>query len=360
MQLRWLTLTLAACSLAASGCFEAHGLGADAGTRPDSGGADSGGADSGGADSGMCAPTLGSVYELRCTPPAFPGGSARVTIVGVLAGCCASATADASARSDGPFAWRIDVAWTACDCCATCRCIGPEAEATIEVGPLEAGTHTIRADGASCTIEVSPPPECSDMGGEVRAPAVLLADQNLSVTFTQTRSRGCGCRPVLESAADELAFAPQLCGCCGDCDCIDQGYEASLTLPSPGLGHAVYPYPGGVVEVDVVPREGCRPIEVDGLRVVGPDPRFARTGPDLWWVEVSGTTALCCAASMPAVDEVRGPPTARTLWLLECAQDPCPCVGEPTATRAWFALGELPSGSHAVRAGDVTTRFDVP
>ncbi|MBZ0122139.1 MAG: hypothetical protein K8H88_34415, partial [Sandaracinaceae bacterium] len=78
MQLRWLTLTLAACSLAASGCFEAHGLGADAGTRPDSGGADSGG-----ADSGMCAPTLGSVYELRCTPPAFPGGSARVTIVGV-------------------------------------------------------------------------------------------------------------------------------------------------------------------------------------------------------------------------------------------------------------------------------------
>ena len=121
--------------------------------------------------------------------------------------------------------------------------------------------------------------------------------------------------------------------------------------------------PHGSATVVVVPWGGEHHVPVTGLRVVGPDPARQHSGPELWWVEVSGTDALCCATPMPLVDvdpSIAPAPRLVTLTVRSAAQDPCDCAGRPIPFTAWHSLGELASGSYTLTANGVSTTFTVP
>jgi hypothetical protein len=211
-------------------------------------------------------------------------------------------------------------------------------------------------------LTVGAPPMCNVADAtETRMPHFLYADQPFAATIVAAPASECGCTPEvppISSSQHELRL--ELCSCCLACDCVAfPSYEASTLGPTLPLGTTPLSIPHGASGVTVLARGGTHDVQLTGLRVVGPDPTRVHGGPALWWVDVSGTDALCCATPMPLVDQTLSGTTI-TLFVQSAAQDPCGCVGRPMAFDAWHSLGELASGTYTLTAGTTTTTFTVP
>jgi hypothetical protein len=344
MRIAWLTL-----ALLTLGCFGSHD-----GDRPDSGlvapPIDGGGA--------VCLPLAASVNALRCSAPATEGGFAAIEIDTSPARCCASGAVASSVSSSGTM-HRVDLAWTACDCCEGCRCVGPLQTVRASVGPLAAGTHTVESGGQRCTFEVVPAGECRAQDpAELRMPLHLLEGQAFSATFTSRDNLSCGCTPRVVAESDSLVF--ETCDCCDECDCIDSGYQSSAVLDPLPVGSHPLGIPHGERTIVVHALEECRPTDALGVEIVGPAEDAIVTGPRLWWAHVTSEEWLCCAPPAPAIRQ-NGVGPIFELDLMTCVLDDCACVPTtPTPIEAWYSLGELAPGDYEVHISSERVAFRVP
>lgn len=343
MRSRWLTLALA---LGLGGCFDTHGVAVD-----------------GGPDTGVvCELRPASVMELECPLLATAAEPVVVVVTSSPNACCASGDVLPSVRTSGQL-HEVTLEWDACDCCDTCRCIGPIASTEIDLGLLAPGRHTVEAGGQSCFIDVIAPPtpvECHPPAGptDFRAPAHLFEDQAYPTTLTSDSSGSCSCSPRVVGA-DTLSYSLALCGCCDECECIDPGYQASdVRDPLPRGTHLVTT-PHGASQVTVHARSECRLVDATAISIVPPRRDLLIGGPALTWARVDGEEWLCCATPQTVVEQVDTTGSGIALQLYSCVTDDCDCVpATPTPTSAWLALGELaPGTTYSARAGDVVATF---
>ncbi|MCZ7687250.1 MAG: hypothetical protein M5U28_54355 [Sandaracinaceae bacterium] len=152
-----------------SGCFDAHGTGPDAGPLVDA--------------PVMCELRAASVLELRCPSVVVAGTDASVTVSTSPSACCSSGTVRSSVRRAG-LAHTVSLEWDACDCCESCRCVGPIEEVTISLGELEAGSHRVDVHGSTCVIEALPRPASS---AGLRPPPRTSAPRSTSTRARSTR-----------------------------------------------------------------------------------------------------------------------------------------------------------------------------
>ncbi|HEY8428936.1 MAG TPA: hypothetical protein VIL20_11205 [Sandaracinaceae bacterium] len=347
MRISWLTLALVA-SLALAGCFDAHGVGPDAGTVVDGG-------------SVMCELRPALVQALACPSVVGADQEATVTVTTTPRACCSSGTVRSSVSSSGAR-HTITLEWDACECCDDCRCVAPMQDVTVALGVLPVGEHEVEAHGHRCRFEVVPPigDQCRPASAaEVRAPAHLLAGQEYAVTLTSEGGRGCGCTPRV-AGLDELDVSLELCECCEACECIDPGYQASAVRgPLPVGTHSVA-LPHGTAAVTVHAPTACRPIAATSVTIVPPRRDLILGGPALTWARVEGEELLCCAEPVPVVEQLDTTGPEIVLRLSSCVEYDCACVPTvPRTASAWFSLGELAPGSYTLRVGDVRTTFEV-
>ena len=352
MARRWLTLALVFLAL---GCFRNHGRDAD------DGGVDAGVdalPDTAPDAPGCFTQPIAFVDSLECPTSAIAGDSVTVSVTHSAGLCCGSGMATLSARNDGRRQWSIEGQWTVCDCCIECDCIGPIETDRVTLGPLEAGTHVVRAAGAECTIRVDEPSACELMRPEeVRAPRVLFEGQDLAFSLTQREAVGCSCQPRLRRVPED-AFTAEICNCCEECLCIDPGYEVAYVGPRVSV-------PPTVIDGVTLPTEhrdldSCRRTSPTGLRIAPPDDRVLRDGPAIWWAVVSGMETVCCVEPFGGVVELDVGAAGTHLDLYSCVDFDCECVGRPTPFEAWHPLGELAPGGYLIRAGEHEVSFMVP
>ncbi|MCB9593596.1 MAG: hypothetical protein H6719_12755 [Sandaracinaceae bacterium] len=351
MRARWLTLALITAPLA--GCFDMHGLGDSDAGPPE-------------ADAGalMCELYPGAVMELSCPSVVVAGTSAVVRVQTSPTTCCDSGTVRRQVETVGRR-HLVELEWDACDCCPTCRCVGPieEVEITLE-NLFDLGAHTVEAGGATCTFEVlAPTPStCGPApgGGGFRAPEHVLEGQPYPATLTSEPGFGCDCRPRVVGA-ESLSYALELCDCCDECDCIDGGYQAGHVHDPLPVGTHMVGFPHGAGQVEVHPRDECAEIPAVSLEVEGPRLDLVQGGQRLWWVRATGEALVCCVTPEPVVEQLATADDGSiALRMLSCHREDCDCVGRPVPTSAWFSLGELPSGRQLVRLGDLVATFEVP
>lgn len=352
MTRRWLVLAhLGLLAAALPGCFGSHGPpgpSTDAGPPP--------------TDAAACRALPASVMDLRCEMRGEVG-YAVITTSPTL--CCGSGTprADVTSSATGiGTSHSVELAWTACDCCEACRCIGPVEALEVPLGVLSPGTHTVHAGGLSCTMAHFPS-ECSTRGVETaRFPRFLLAEHPFAATAIATSLGGCGCSPGLAATPASIDLSTvSLCGCCDACDCIDGGYEVNVELGplAPGPHEIVVPH--GVATTMVVERERTHPLPPPtSLRIEPPPPSFVRTGPPIWWAVIGGDEVVCCTEPAPVVDRGLGPAGEIALSVASANEVDCACIGAPAPYEAWFPLVDLPPGEHVVRAGALTATIAVP
>lgn len=348
MRIHWLTLTL----FCFSGCFGSHGPGED-----DDAGIDPPPFDGGGA---VCLELEGSALSMVCPPTGIEGSFATVTIDSAPSQCCSSGAVSSRVFGGGGD-WNVSMSWTACECCAGCRCVGPIQTFAVEVGPLVAGANVVDAGGTRCVIEGQPALECRGVGGtDFRAPRHLIEGQELSATLTSFDGLSCGCTPSV-NVEGEYSFSMELCGCCDECDCIDGGYQSSVVLDPPSLGGHMVVIPHGVTDVVVHERATCSETPATSVSVVGPSSELIVTGPRLWWAQVRSEAWVCCAQPAPAVERIGAGGRAIELRALSCVQEDCLCdPPAPVPAEAWFSLGELSAGDYTLTVGALTTTFTVP
>jgi hypothetical protein len=233
----------------------------------------------------------------------------------------------------------------------------------VDLGVFAPGTSLrVEADGRSCTIDIPIVSECSGfVASETRVPRVVFPGQPLSATLTMDAAGGCGCTPSASLTVDAstVAVDARLCGCCELCDCIDSGYQASVVVDAPPLGD--YTLEDGTGQIAVRDPTTCRALEPTSLELVGPRDDLSVAGPRLWWAAVSGEQSVCCVEPIAGVREAAVGAAGIHLELLGCVREDCACVPPgPTPFTTWYALGELPSGVHSVRAGDHEATVTVP
>ena len=343
----WLVLaqTLALAG-ALPGCFDSHGMPGHSDAGPPL------------PDAGECRELPGGAMELRCE---VRGDVGHALLSTAPSACCGSGTPRTDVTSFGTStgtSHSIEISWTACDCCDTCRCVGPIEEVDVSLGVLAPGFHTVTAGSLSCAIEHFPPmPTCRPgAADDARFSRYLYSDQSFAATVRATTFGGCGCQPRLSSATPaslDLASV-SLCDCCDVCDCIDGGYEVSIDLGALPLGDHTVVIPHGVATTTVVARGTTRPIDPPtSLRIVPPDASVVSAGPPIWWAVVGGAETVCCVEPAPVVDRGIGPAGEIVLSVASANTTDCECVGAPVAFEAWFPLLDLTPGEHVVRAGDV-------
>lgn len=198
---------------------------------------------------------------------------------------------------------------------------------------------------------------------ETRMPRFLHEGQPFAATI-HAISGECGCTAAIPPILFSHSLRMELCSCCQACDCVGGSYEASIDSVSLPVGSTTLSIPHGSASVVVVPATTVEhSVVVTNLRVVGPDHASPGGGPPLWWVEVTGTDALCCATPMPLVDV---DPMANhftsgiALAATSAAQDPCACLGRPMPFTAWHSLGVLPADHYTLTINGVTTTFSTP
>lgn len=348
MRARWLSLALVSALL--GGCFATHGTGRDAGATVDA--------------EVMCELFDASVTSLVCPRVVGAGSIATVFVTSTPRACCSSGTVRTSVASTGT-SHTVTLAWDACDCCEECDCRAPLEEVSVALGLLPVGLHRVDAHGQSCSFEVVaplPPGERCDppfAGTDFRAPAHLFEGQPYPVTLTSEPASGCSCSPRV--AGDATSFALELCDCCDECECVDSGYQASAVRDPLPLGAHAIVFPHGAGSVTVHDRAACRSIEATAVTIVPPRRDLILGGPALTWARVEGEDWVCCATPQAVVEQADTTgPGGIALMLSSCVYEDCDCVpGAPTATSAWFSLGELAPGAYSVRVGDIATTFTV-
>lgn len=324
------------------GCFDAHGTRSDGGS----------------ADASTCEALPASVAMLECEVDAAGRALARITSSPTR--CCSSGTVTPSVRA-GAGVVDVDLAWSACDCCALCRCIGPIETIDVPLGELAPGTWTVRAGGASCTLTIDAPLACRATPVERYLLAeILFDDQALAVT-ARAPSGGCGCAPRFASSDPAMPdLSLELCGCCEECECIDGGYEVGyLGATFPVGTHELATAPGAT-SFEVVSRDACRPMEPTAIVVVSPDPSLRQAGPRIDWIVLEGVERVCCVPPQAAIDRGIGPAGEIALTMYDCVRADCDCVGTEQPVRALHALVDLPPGRHTVRAGTLSATLEVP
>lgn len=347
MRARWLTLAL----VFSSGCFGAHGPEGEVDAGPPS------------ADAGppMCELYGASILFLECPATVIAGEPASVTISTSPAACCGSGTIRPTYRNEGGV-HRISIEWDACECCETCRCVGPIDDVVVQTDPLDEGVHTVDVDGTTCTVEAIALADCRSPTSSTnfRAPLHLLEGQSYPTTLTSEPSASCACNPVVVGA-DTLGYSLQLCGCCDLCDCIDPGYQASYVRDALPVGDHAVGIPHGESQVTVHPRAECYEIDPTGLTIEPPRTDLVQGGPALFWARITGEEWTCCAVPTPVVERLDTTDGSIALTLMSCVTIDCDCEPTgPTGTSTWFSLGELRSGTHRIRLGGLSETVIVP
>lgn len=246
----------------------------------------------------------------------------------------------------------------------------------VAVAPaLDGGADRPSADAVIVPSDsTTPPPRDGSLTcrvgtpSRVLAPEILFAGQPLGLTV-EVASAGCGCALTLEpnGLSSARGFDPLLCNCCNDCECIDSGYRASTLLGAPPPGNSDLAVTGSmrrtvtvVMSESACDREG---IEIREVTVRGPD-EFARpTGPNLYWVEVTGVHRPCCGGNVGFVDQMQG--NAFTLEPRSCdtllCDRACPPIAQrmPVQFTATHLLGDLRPGDYRVSVATNTLTFTV-
>ena len=222
----------------------------------------------------------------------------------------------------------------------------------------DAGTDAGPApvDGGPGPVDAGPPPPldagmCHTVDAdEVRAAAIVIGEQRLTVAIRKTTPGGCDCTPRAHEVPDAVLL--ELCDCCEECDCIDPGYEVGYSAnPLPVGEHRVF-FGGVPVDVRVADPGTCRPMEATDIEIVPPDPGLIHGGGDVWWARVHGFETVCCVDPAPAVSHRRSGSTF-DLTVHSCNTADCDCIGMPEAYAAWHPLGPLPPGTYTVRVDHV-------
>ncbi len=331
-----------------AGCFGSHGVPPD---RPDGGAI---------ADAALlCAPAAGAVTDLDCGVDL--SGSAFALVTAAPHQCCSSGTLTTTTVATGA-AFDIGVSLTACECCATCRCVGPFLEERISLGRLAPGHYTVRAEGRTCDFDVAPPSECSrHTPDSAIVPRVRFADQPFVASILSSSAGGCGCQPRASWPDPRGGIDFSLCSCCEMCDCIDPGYEVGVVSPQLPLGDHDIVIPHGVAPYTVVASaDHCAPAESITALALRDAPAHVEGGARVDWLVVRGQSRRCCTEPLPAVREGVGPSGEIALSLHDCVTEDCECVGGLVDFEALHPLVDLPSGRHRVRAGGHTLDIDVP
>lgn len=334
-----------------AGCFGSHGTD----PRADAGAIDAG---------GRCEPRAASVLEIACR--ATPEGAARAIITTSPNLCCGSGSVTPSVRA-GSGTVDVDLAWTACDCSETLRCVAPIETLDVPLGTLAPGSWVVRAAGAVCALEIAPPSTCRAGDIDSLRMTQLIFDDQLFVASAQAPGTGsCGCRPSFRGTGSPLDLRRiELCGCCDECDCIDSGYDVGFvggTYPV-GTHDVLVPsnvVPGGMTSFEVTSRERCVPLEPAALDTLVPMGGYTPGGPRVHWAAVEGTPRACCTLPRLAVDAAPSPTGELVLTLYDCTNDDCDCPGTPRPGRALYPLIDLPPGRHILRAGAHTATLDLP
>ncbi|MEM9072276.1 MAG: hypothetical protein AAGE52_27460 [Myxococcota bacterium] len=315
------------------------------------------GSDGGVPDAGECVVNEGAISGLECPARARPGEVVTIFFTNDNLGCCESGDARVSVRAERA-GWELTSEWTACGCSAD-RCIRPSERDSVDLGPLEPGTYTVRADAGSCTFIVEEPTCASVRPTELRAPAVLFEGQPFAFSVVDRRRIGCGCLPQMTAMDGRYEGVTTLTstGPCEDCFCdYGFGYFGDAPTERPRFNGDDLPT---AMHFGV---DSCAPVEATLLEIVPPEEDVLRVGPELWWARLEGFHATCCVEPLGGVIDRSLTPREFDLELRACVDVDCGCVpdGSVGAFEAWFPLGELAPGVHRIRAGSLETDLIVP
>ncbi len=241
----------------------------------------------------------------------------------------------------------------------------------------DAGWHSIPAyDAGALPRDGGPIPSldagaasaCHDVAitrAHVPAAVRLGATVPVHVASDTSSFTSCGCdtRASL-SGAGQVSLAA--CDCCLDCDCIDFGYEATVSLPGPALPGpvgvavegALVPIPTTIVDPAACVGSAARVTE---LRPLAPDARLRQGSPAGGWVELRAYEPRCCGEPLQLVTPVLAADGAIDLTLADCNPDLCECASdEPHDASTPVYLGSLSPGTYTVRAGTASTTITIP
>lgn len=350
------TLALAcviAIAPALAGCFLFHEPAPDG--EPDAGTTPAPIFDGGGA---VCDTYPAFFHRMSCPASAPVGSSVEVTVDHAPGACCGSGAGSLRGRAVEPGSFEIDGTWTACECCESCRCVGPSSSATVTVGPIARGENVVFAGGVGCSVEGVDREGCDVVPAGAVAPRVLFEDQRFTTTLSMDETADCGCMPSIEATASSVDLL--LCGCADFCDTVFATYLGNHREAGPrSLGEHSVTLGGEVRALSVVPRGSCRPLEARELSILGVEDRGARSGPRVVWAAIASGEALCCAEPQPAVSGEARPDGTIALTLYSCVREDCECVGFDTPFTAWHDLGELAPGTYRVEIDGLAQTFDV-
>jgi hypothetical protein len=355
----WLTFALL--SLVA-GCAMDHGRGAselDAGWH------------SVPADAGMCMGTPeireGDVQALICPASVSTGDRVVVSLTSGIALCCPDSAALPPVVSGHDAEVTIGVPYQLCDCCRLCRCVGSSITRDVVVSEAASGSQLrVTAGTQSCTIVIGAPAMCAPVSiAAAFAPAAVALGGEVPVHVATIPGAGTGCSCAPRVSLDPSgAVALAACGCCLDCPCIDEGYEATLLLaPPPSVGPTTIALAqGGPLSTTIVDPARCTTsgVTVTELVPLAPSATLIRSG-SAGWVELHGFDRRCCGEPLELVTPTLAPDGSIDLTLAECNPDPCDCAPDRMADASTAVyLGQLTPGTHSVRAGAASTTITVP
>jgi hypothetical protein len=240
----------------------------------------------------------------------------------------------------------------------------------------DSGADRISSDAVVSLPDVATQPDTGTVGecalgtpARVLMPQVLFAGQPLGLTV-EVEGAGCGCALSLRpnGLSSARGFDPTLCNCCRDCECVDSGYRASELLGAPPAGRSDYAITGEMQRRSVhvfASADACSStgIDVREVTVRGPAEFQRPTGPNLYWVEVTGLHRPCCSNEVGFVNQMQG--NAFSLSPRSCETLACDRACPPEAQRmpvqftATHLLGDLRPGDYRVTVGASTVAFTV-
>lgn len=337
------------------GCYDAHGLSADA---PPSR-----------IDVSDPPPDAGPVIDacglrgvpatLSCPTSAYVGENLIVTALVEAPGCCDTAGASAIAVPS-PVGFQIRAAWDLCTCCLECECVTPPVERRIDLGVItEVGTVRVSDGVTTCDIPVRSAEMCLPIREDaIIAPRVRLVGEDIPVLLESTDTHGCGCTPrarLLDPEGRGPNYAFEVCAC-GLEPCVDPGYQASfVAAPSLVPEQRQFYAEGGRVAVEVRAEATCSPVPgsadvtIDTLRHIAPNEALFGTPGN--WIAIQGHELRCCGQPLLAV--VPSDVGPNTFGMVECELDPCDCsIPHRVDFTTYHYLGELSPGPHVISVLD--------
>lgn len=356
--LRHISLTLL---LGLPGCFDSHGLSADAAP--------------GRIDVSDLPPDVGPAIDacvlrevpatLSCPASVEVGENLIVTALVEAPGCCDGRGASAVVVPSA-VGFQIRARWDLCTCCLECECVTPPVEQRIDLGVItEVGTVRVSDGVTTCEIAVRSAEMCLPIREDsILAPRVRLVGETIPVLLESTDTHGCGCTPrarLLDPEGRGPDFRFEVCAC-GLEPCVDPGYQATfVAAPSLLPEQRQFYAEGGRVAVEVRAQETCSPVPgsadvtIDTLRHIAPsEALFGTPGA---FLAIEGHELRCCGEPLLAV--VPSDVGPNTFGMVECELDPCDCaIPRRVDFTTYHYLGELSPGPNVISVLDATITID--